>query len=95
MSIKTCAFWECRKPIPAGGELCGQHIRDHQTGELDRCEGCGRLKSARYELCLDCFAGHDRRRTGGPVETPEAGYAELAAGEWNLADGGFREERSL
>ncbi len=106
MSIKTCAFWDCLRPIPPLGDLCQQHHRERQTGKINRCLGCGRLKHTQYELCLDCYGGQSqpkRRHTAGdpniepdmtPDETGEAGCSSWPDADWNGVTGGVRERRS-
>ena len=107
MSIKTCAFWDCLRPIPPPGDLCRQHHRERQTGKIDRCLGCGRLKHTRYELCLDCYGGQsqpERRHTAGNPNAAgadaadETGYPSWPDTDWNTdwngVSGALRERRS-
>ena len=98
MSIKTCAFWDCLRPVPPHGDLCQQHFRERQAGRVDRCLGCGRLKHTQYELCLDCYGGQSRpkrRDTAGDSNAAdEAGYPSWPDTDWNGAAGGMRERRS-
>ena len=107
MSIKTCAFWDCLRPIPPPGDLCRQHYRERQTGKIDRCLGCGRLKHTRYELCLDCYGGQsqpERRHTAGNPNAAgadaadETGYPSWPDTDWNTdwngVAGALRERRS-
>lgn len=107
MSIKTCAFWDCLRPIPPPGDLCRQHYRERQAGKIDRCLGCGRLKHTRYELCLDCYGGQSQPERGHTAGNPNAAGADAADEtgypswpdtdwntDWNGGAGALRERRS-
>ena len=107
MSIKTCAFWDCLRPIPPPGDLCRQHYRERQAGKIDRCLGCGRLKHTRYELCLDCYGGQSQPERGHTAGNPNAAGADAADEtgypswpdtdwntDWNGVSGALRERRS-
>lgn len=102
MSIKSCAFWDCLRPVPLHGDLCRQHFRERQAGKINRCLGCGRLKQTQYELCLDCYGSQSqpkrRHAAGDPNAADEVEHPSWPDTDWNTdwngVAGGMRERRS-
>lgn len=52
--MKTCQYWNCRRPIRAGHFLCLEHYDDWEDGLINKCPECGRYKDVEHYLCLDC-----------------------------------------
>ena len=82
----TCRFWDCEHPIRKGYFLCYDHYREHQSGLVDECEGCGRHKHAQYDLCLEC---RDRKPPQPKPQTPresKSRYQREHSGAWEAGD---------
>lgn len=70
---KVCAMWDCSQVIRRNHFLCFDHYEGMEKGRIDRCPGCGRFKSARYETCPDCrSAKQGSVRSAYPKEHSDA-----------------------
>ena len=69
MAAYSCAFWDCHEPLRADDVVCRDHYAGYATGDFDECPGCGRLKDAGYDVCLECFNGVVARHAG-PWQSP-------------------------
>lgn len=77
--VKVCAYWECVAAIRDDWTVCPEHYGDYADGKLDQCSGCGWLKLALYDRCLDCRNSKDPRKGRSEIQhasRPQSRVAE-------------------